>query len=203
MASATEQKKAKGPAGKAKATGAGEQAVLAALGAKPRATAAEIAAAAGLGRSTAGKLLAALERRGTVRRTAGGREGARRLPDRWELAVLAAQDGDAQAAAGAAGGQSDGTAQGRGGEAAGAGSGDHRAATGGKRRADRLPAGALDGLVLAFMREQDGDGPHGPGQIGKAIGKSSGAVANALVRLARDGKVREVSERPVRYSLAG
>lgn len=84
-----------------------------------------------------------------------------------------------------------------------AGSGRGRGATGGRQAADRLPAGALDRLVLEFMREQAGEGPHGPGQIGKAIGKSSGAVANALVRLARDGKVREVSERPVRYRLAG
>lgn len=51
------------------------------------------------------------------------------------------------------------------------------------------------------MREHD-NGPLGPGMIGKAIGKSSGVVANCLVRLACDERVRQVSERPVRYSLA-
>jgi len=50
-------------------------------------TVAEIVAAAGLGRSTVGKALARLEQSGRVRRSAGGREGARRLPDRWSVAA--------------------------------------------------------------------------------------------------------------------
>ncbi len=48
-------------------------------------TSAEIAAAAGLGRSTVGKTLAALEREGMVRRVPGGRDGQRRRPDRWSV----------------------------------------------------------------------------------------------------------------------
>lgn len=47
-------------------------------------TASEIAAAAKLGRSTAGKVLVKLERAGKVRRKEGGCEGIR-LPDRWNL----------------------------------------------------------------------------------------------------------------------
>ncbi len=65
---------------------ASEQAVRNALAANPEATAAEVAAAAGLGRSTASKVLARLASSGEVRRTEGGRDGARRLPDRFALA---------------------------------------------------------------------------------------------------------------------
>jgi DNA-binding IclR family transcriptional regulator len=64
-----------------------EHAVVTALGSQPDATAAEIAAATGLGRSTIAKALARLERAGQVRRAAGGREGGRRLPDRWSPAA--------------------------------------------------------------------------------------------------------------------
>lgn len=63
-----------------------EQAVVAALDARPRATVAEVAAATGLGRSTVGKALARLERAGRAHRGTGQRESGRRLPDRWSLA---------------------------------------------------------------------------------------------------------------------
>lgn len=48
-------------------------------------TSAEIATTTALGRSTVTKALATLERMGKVRRTVGGRDGGRRLPDRWSL----------------------------------------------------------------------------------------------------------------------
>ncbi len=63
-----------------------EEAVLGFLAKRPNATAADVAAAAGIGRSTAAKMLARLERSGEARRSAGGKEGGRRLPDRWMLA---------------------------------------------------------------------------------------------------------------------
>ncbi len=65
---------------------ASEQAILKALAANPEATAAEVAAAAGVGRSTASKVLARLASTEEVCRTEGGRDGARRLPDRFALA---------------------------------------------------------------------------------------------------------------------
>jgi hypothetical protein len=65
---------------------ASEQAILKALAAQPQATAADVASAAGLGRSTASKVLARLASTGEVRRTEGGRDSARRLPDRFALA---------------------------------------------------------------------------------------------------------------------
>jgi hypothetical protein len=58
--------------------------VLAALAAGA-ASAAEIAQSAGIGRSTATKALAGLAAEGKVERSAGGRDGARRLADRWSL----------------------------------------------------------------------------------------------------------------------
>jgi hypothetical protein len=64
---------------------AGTEAVLGALSGQPGRTAAEIALAAGIGRSTANKALAALEADGKALRAAGGRDGARPQPDRWSL----------------------------------------------------------------------------------------------------------------------
>jgi DNA-binding transcriptional ArsR family regulator len=62
-----------------------EEAVAKALASGTEMTGAEIATATGLGRSTVGKALAALERAGMVRRHPGGRDGRRRLPDRWSI----------------------------------------------------------------------------------------------------------------------
>jgi hypothetical protein len=64
---------------------AGTEAVLGALSGRPGRTAAEIAEIAGIGRSTANKALAALETEGKAVRAPGGRDGARRQPDRWSL----------------------------------------------------------------------------------------------------------------------
>jgi DNA-binding transcriptional ArsR family regulator len=60
-----------------------EETVAKLLASREELTAAEIATAIGLGRSTVGKTLAALERMGMARRSRGGREGGRRLPHRW------------------------------------------------------------------------------------------------------------------------
>ncbi|MGW7381883.1 hypothetical protein [Streptomyces sp. NPDC054794] len=50
------------------------------------ATAAELALAAGLGRSTTGKALVTLEEHGLAIRTPGGHDGPRRTPDHWRTA---------------------------------------------------------------------------------------------------------------------
>jgi DNA-binding IclR family transcriptional regulator len=62
-----------------------KEAVVKTLASRGELTVAEIAAATGLGRSTIGKTLAALERAGMARRSPGGREGGRPVPDRWAL----------------------------------------------------------------------------------------------------------------------
>jgi transcription initiation factor IIE alpha subunit len=62
-----------------------EDVVATALASQGELTNAEIAASTGLGRSTVGKTLAALERAGMARRSPGEREGGRRLPDHWSV----------------------------------------------------------------------------------------------------------------------
>jgi hypothetical protein len=155
------------------------QAILEVLKVEPQATVAQIAVSAGVGRSTAGKLLAQLESDGEIRRTAGGRDGKHRLPDRWTLASSppapdAASQKDAAPAASAA-----------------------PASNG-----ERLKPGQLDGLVLAYLKENADSGPHGPGTVARALNRSSGAVANCLVRLALAKRVRQDNQKPSRYSIA-
>lgn len=65
----------------------------------------------------------------------------------------------------------------------------------------RLGPGELDDLVLAEMREQRDDAPHTASRVGKRIGRSSGAVANCLGRLAGSDEVVMVSEKPREYDL--
>ncbi|MGE5281357.1 MAG: hypothetical protein ACM3N0_03375 [Chloroflexota bacterium] len=65
----------------------------------------------------------------------------------------------------------------------------------------RLRPGELDGLVLAYMRKHPGDAPFTAPAIGKGIGRSSGAVANCLARLAKDKKLRQAKRKPRAYAL--
>jgi hypothetical protein len=154
---------------------ASEQAVLNALAANPDATAAEVAAAAGVGRSTASKILARLASSGEVRRTEGGRDGARRLPDRFALASSepAAKTAKPKAAADA----------------------KPTAAE------DRLKPGELDGLILSYLEKNSAE-PVGPTAVAKALQRSAGAVSNSLTRLTKAKRVRQDNEKPRRYSLA-
>jgi hypothetical protein len=155
---------------------ASEQAVLKTLAANPEATAAEVAAAANVGRSTASKVLARLTSSGEVRRIEGGRDAARRLPDRFAQASAEppADDGKPKAAE----------------DAKPKAAGEH------------LKPGQLDELVLTYLKENADSGPHGPTTVAKALVRSSGAVGNCLVRLTKAEQVRQDSEKPRRYSLA-
>lgn len=63
-----------------------ERRVIDALAAQEEATVDELAAALGIGRTSARKHLAALHQAGRVKRVSGGREGKRKLPDRYSLA---------------------------------------------------------------------------------------------------------------------
>jgi DNA-binding transcriptional ArsR family regulator len=136
--------------------------VIGVLDEQPDATTVEIAAAVGLGRSTVSAALARLESAGKVKRSGGGREGARSLPDRWRLSRRRAR-------------KSRPTAE------------------------DRLRPGELDELVLRHMREHAKSQPLGPTAVANTLGRSSGAVANCLKRLAKTDKLRQTNERPLRY----
>jgi hypothetical protein len=167
--------------------------VTAALRQHPEATVVELAETAGVGRSTAAKCLAALEAAGTARRVPGGRDGGRRVADRWVPAKPRPPAGQPTADGDVDGGSSDdrpveegaiedGTIVGKG------------------VRASRLAKGELATLVVDYLSAHPGD--LGPTAVGQALGRSPGAVANALQRLAVDGRVRLVGESPRRYRLA-
>lgn len=70
-----------------------------------------------------------------------------------------------------------------------------------KVKGGRLGPGELDGLVLTYMRKHKDDGPLTASAIGKAIERSSGAVANCLARLAKDKRVRQAKRKPRAYAL--
>ena len=167
--------------------------VLDALAARPGATAAALAEALGAGQSTTAKYLAALETEGAVRREPGGREAGRKLPDRWSVA--ATDDRPATTTAEAA--PSD--------LAASVEVPQPRAepptadlADGGAT--ERLGRGALGTLVREYLAARP-DEDLGPTQIGKALGRSQGAVSNALGRLEASGEAQLVSSAPRRYRI--
>lgn len=162
------------------------EALLVALAAHPGATAFELAADAGMGRSTVSKALAALEAAGRVRRTPGGREGGRRIADRWAVAQPTGDDSTSD----------DSTSDSTSTDVAQAAPLLREAASppGGQR----LGRGRLAEAVLDYLQANPGD--HGPVGVAKAIGgKSSGAVGNALGRLAEQGRAVLVGDSPRRY----
>jgi hypothetical protein len=67
---------------------------------------------------------------------------------------------------------------------------------------DRLKPGQLDGLVLAYLKENADSAPHGPTTVAKALERSSGAVGNCLARLTKVKQVHQASEKPRRYTIA-
>lgn len=71
--------------------------------------------------------------------------------------------------------------------------------------AKRLRPGELDGLVIGYMRKSEEALPLGASAIAKAIGRSSGAVANCLERGAKaeDSPVRRAKDKPRAYDLKG
>jgi DNA-binding transcriptional ArsR family regulator len=157
--------------------------VLDALAARPGVSAAELAEALGIGGSTAAKHLAALEAAGAARREPGGRQAGRRLADRWSITAAAIQDPPAEPD-GVPGDTCDAPADGA------------------ARSADRLGRGALGALVREYLAARPGE-DLGPTQVGKGLGRSQGAVSNALARLEAAGEVRLMSASPRRYQIVG
>jgi DNA-binding transcriptional ArsR family regulator len=69
-----------------------------------------------------------------------------------------------------------------------------------KATTDRLRPGQLDPLVLDYVTKQKD--PVGPVTVAKALGRSSGAVANCMDRLAKAGDLKRVEDKPKRYNKA-
>lgn len=63
----------------------------------------------------------------------------------------------------------------------------------------RLTSGGLGTLVRKHMEAHRGE-DLSPSQVAKSLGRSSGAVANALDRLKVDGIVKRTSDKPRRYA---
>lgn len=66
--------------------------------------------------------------------------------------------------------------------------------------AKRLRPGQLDGLVLAYLRKHEADGPLTATAVAKGLGgRSAGAVSNCLGRLAKERKVKQAKRKPRAY----
>lgn len=185
-----------------------EEAVKAAVEKHPGATAEGIAGVAGIGRSTAGKVLGRLADGDEVVRHQGGRDQGKRLPDRWTLAGVEMPDayahhvvGDSKGTAATAEGKGNAPAAKAEGKASEPKSGEG-AASASEPAGGKLKPGGLDPLVLGYLNDNADSGPHGPTQVAKALQRSSGAVGNCLARLTEEEKAKLVTEKPRRYSIA-
>lgn len=76
------------------------------------------------------------------------------------------------------------------------------AKTANKDGGKRLSPGALDGLVLGYMKRNRKKLPATSGVVGRGIKRSPGAIANCLERLETAGKVKLTNKKPREYDLA-
>ena len=159
-----------------------------ALGAGGEVTAAELADRLGMGQSTAAKRLAALEADGAVRRTPGGRVKGVRVADRWSSATSMADTPEPSLPDADTASTAEGTAP--------------EEATSESGGSGRLGRGALGTLVRDYLAARPGEA-FGPTAVGKALGRSQGAVSNSLASMAAKGDVVLVGDKPRRYRTAG
>lgn len=136
-------------------------------------TASGIAEAAGIGRSTATKMLAALSTEGRITRHEGGRDAGRRLPDRWSAATATTRDDTGRRATRPVAGD-----------------------------ATRLGRGELAEQVRAYLVAHPGEHSPTAIASGLG-GRSGGTVSNALGRLANRGQATLTQARPRRYAATG
>lgn len=76
------------------------------------------------------------------------------------------------------------------------------AKTANKGGGKRLSPGALDGLVLGYMKRNPKKLPATSGVVGRGIKRSPGAIANCLERLEKAGEVKLTNKQPREYDLA-
>jgi hypothetical protein len=186
---------------------AATRALWAALAAQPDATAVELADAAGVGRSTATRTLALLEETGAATRTAGGREGARRLPDRWRSVIADAEPVATSLAPAEGAEEQQGDARDDDAEPEvvredqPSAADDAPAGTPNGGSSSRLGSGQLRDMVLNHLREQP-DEDFTPSAMGKVLARSAGAIFNACQRMTADATIVQTSEKPRRYRIA-
>jgi hypothetical protein len=149
--------------------------VQSALKGKGGLTTAQVAEKAGLARSTATRTLAELEAEGLAERVNGGHDGKARVPDTWYQPGKSPKAGKKAAS-------------------------PNGAASVTQPSGDRLGKGELRAQVLDYLAAHP-KAEFGPSQLAKpeVLGRSAGAIANALDKLAEDDKVRLTGEKPRRY----
>jgi Tfp pilus assembly major pilin PilA len=191
-----------------------EPKVRRALEANPGATTAALASAAGVGRSTASKLLSRWAAEGLVTRTTGKDQS---VPVTWTLRDDDQNDKAAEvatteeAAADTADQRTeDPTAEtdAREGDPSpvpdsevgtGCAPATSEAAMAEAPKKERLPKGALYDMVLGFLQAHPGE-EFGPAKIGAELVRSSGAVNNALEKLVANGLATKTCEAPKRFT---
>lgn len=153
----------------------------------PGSTATALFTAAGIGKSTAPKILARWEKDGLVTRTAGIADGGSRPADRWSITTDDQPTDDQPTDDQSTDDQPTAVAE-------------PGAASGQREKSERLAPGALRGMVEDYLRDNSGE--FSPNTIGKALNRSSGAVHNALEKLTESGTTVRISDKPRTYSLA-
>jgi hypothetical protein len=199
-------------------TGSGER-VRAALSAAGGQTVEQLATVTGLGKSTVAKALVRLETAGQAARTSGG-TGRSRQPDQWNPAPTVGagagagrtrRQSTASPTAPAITGRSAATATpantATATKAAGKAVGG-RAGVGGRPKAGernlatdtvKLAAGQLTQLVADHFAAHPGT-VLTPGEVGRSLGRSAGAVRNAADKLTGEGALRRLDGPPRRYT---
>lgn len=198
---------------------AAEDKLWAALHAHPAATTGHLATHASIGRSTAAKILATWATEGSATRTSQSGSDGRRAADTWRITATSedqvtsatttqpnteitekAPDAMADSTAGVGGGEITGsdpcTTEQH--PAPSSVSTSTDATVPGAAGQTRLGKGALRGLVEDYLTEHPGQ-QFSPNAIGKALGRSSGAVSNALDKLVADGYAVQTQDKPKRF----
>ncbi|MFE2755426.1 MarR family transcriptional regulator [Actinosynnema sp. NPDC059335] len=170
----------------------------------PASTAVALSTAAGIGKSTAPKILARWEKDGLVARTAGIADGGSRPADRWSITTEDRHTDEEQAVAQGPVGDQPTSAQPA--PENDTPTDDQPTASGDPQvdaqpKGERLAPGALRGMVEDYLREHP-DQDFTPNVIGKALTRSAGAVHNALEKLVDGGYAVRTSDKPKRYALA-
>ncbi|MFD5881027.1 MarR family transcriptional regulator [Streptomyces yangpuensis] len=177
-----------------------QQKALAALADHRGATSREIAEYAGIGGSTANKALAALESSNLAHRELGERDGARKTAARWypvDPDIDETEEAPAEAESPAAAPEPDTAAP-----AAEAPTAAPEPPAKAPKATGRLGRGDLRQKVYEHLEAHPGKAFTAPA-LAKALGRSAGAVANALAKLKDHGQADLIGESPRRYQLHG
>jgi hypothetical protein len=194
-----------------------EDRVAAVLTTGPDLTVAVIAEAASLGRSTVAKALLRLETAGRAVRSPGSGAGRTREPDRWNptppttrARTTRARTTTRQAhttttggTGGTGSGNGAGAASGRGpatqGRTKGAATSTAQTVRNPKTNTTRLAPGELTALVAGHFAAHPGV-PLTAGEVGRALGRSGGAVRNAADKLTTQGALQLLAGPIRRYT---